>query len=189
MSTAQDIVTRVRDVINDTSATPRNSNEEIFRWISDALSLASTSVPRLFSKTADMICSAGYLQTLAFTRALSFIEVIGFPQVDVASLTAFAPGWKMDTAGPIQHWFPSADSPKSFCVYPPSQGDQTITVTYVESPAPVTSASDVLNVPDVVIPAVVQFCVGMVESKDDEHVNSNRAAQAKADFVALIKGA
>jgi hypothetical protein len=186
---ASEIISRVRDITNDTGAEPRTKSAEIMRWISDALDVALSVVPKLFSKTASMTCQSGYLQTLPFERAVAFIEVIGITRIDFNKLSAFSPNWRLETAGAAQHWSPSSAGPNTFMVHPPALANQSLMVSYVEAPTEITSETAVVPLSDNFLPALVQYCVGMTESKDDEHVNSNRAAQAKADFVAMIKGA
>lgn len=191
MFKVSDVVSRVRYVVNDTRPAYRNADEEIFGWISDCLNIILTAVPQLFSKSAPMILQAGCDQTVAnISRAAAFLGIDGYPRADLKLLDSFSPGWRnAASVGAIQNWAPSDHDRKAFVVYPPSSGMQTIPVNYVEEPLPVSLLADDIDLPDSLVAPIVQYCVGMVESKDDEHVNSNRAAQAKAEFVAYLRGA
>lgn len=190
MITAADIVSRVRTIVNDTREEYRNSDTEIFRWITDCLNVILTARPSIFTKAATLILQAGADQTVAgITRAVAFAGVEGYPKADLAAMDYFRPGWRSGEEAALENWGAGNAGPLSFTVFPPSPGTQTITVLVVETPAPVTALTDTVGIPDNMVAPVVQYCVALVEAKDDEHVNSNRAAQAKADFIAHIQGA
>lgn len=190
MILASDITTRVRLVTNDGGSNPRNTDPEIFAWINDCLNVILSMVPSLFAVGAPLALAAGVYQSIAsLSRAVAFIAVDGYPKFDVDAMDVFRPGWPNDTQAAIQQWAPGPVGPKSFLVYPPSPAAQPVVVNYVASPPPVAALTDALAIPDNFIPMITQYCVAMTESKDDEHVNSNRAAQAKAEFAAAIKGA
>lgn len=187
---ASEIISRVRYITNDQISEYRTTDEEILLWINDCVALLVSNLPALFVTTTDLILQAGYRQDVdAVTGAIAFKGIPGYPAADFDTLTRFRPNWMADTAGTLQNWTPSTDKPTEFYVYPPSPGNHTVSVSVVVKPALLTQATDTIQVPDNYVPAITQYCVGMVESKDDEHVNSNRAAQAKAEFVALIRGA
>lgn len=187
---ASDVVSRVRDVVNDSGSVYRNSDTSLFRWITDCQSMLLNNIPSLFTKTTAFNLSAGYSQSVSsLTGAVAFVEVVGAPKADLDLLTRFRPDWVNDAQGPLENWGPGGNGPLSFSVYPPSPAAQAVRVSYVEQPNAVAALTDTLAAPDNYLPAIVQYCVGMVESTDDEHVNSNRAAQAKADFIAMIRGA
>lgn len=190
MITVQEIVRRVRTTINDTREEYRNSNEEVFDWITDCINTILNRAPAYFSRSGSLPLVAGVEQSVSgLTRAIAFVAVEGFPQADLSTLDSFRPGWRNGTAGALQNWAPGNTGPASFVIYPPAAGGESLPVVYIEEPVPVTSLTQEINLPDWLMAPIVQFCVGMVEAKDDEHVNSNRAAQAKAEFLALINGA
>jgi hypothetical protein len=183
-----DVIARVRDNVNDLAG-GRFSDERIFRALTDGLLLVATVKPKYFTETQDHVCQAGAHQHVTFTGAISFVEVLGYPQSDFEALAVFRPNWLMDTEGPIQSWAPDETDPLEFRVYPPAPGSQTIKVTYVKEPAPVTSPTGTVPLGGHLLVPLVSFCTGVLESSDDEHVNSNRAAQAKAEFTAILQGA
>lgn len=182
-----DVISRVRDGINDLSGT-RIGDDRIRRALSDSLDIAATILPQLFTETNSHNCSVGVFQLLSFERAIRFIEVLGYPHGDFKALDAFRPGWINDDEATIQMWSEDATDPMMFLVYPPSPGGQALSVTYVKAPAEVTTSDTSLSLPDNLLAPLVSYCIGVIESADDEHTNSNRAAQAKAEFVALLKG-
>lgn len=187
--TCQSVIDKVRYVTNDVKpTTQRTTDDEVIGWINDCIATAVSILPSLFSKTGIHSCQEGVLQTLELGQAHKLIDVLGVPPADAATLTSFNPGWTGDAFGPIQNWMPLSSSPLSFMCYPPSQAAQLLPVLYAEKPLPLDAPSDLIPLPESYEPAVVSYCVGMTESKDDESVNSNRAQAFMADFAARIKG-
>ncbi len=185
-----EILARVRRVTNDTSATPRTEDTELFGWIADCLNLILTVNPELFAKTTNFSLQPGVAQSVVgVTGAALFLGIAGYPESDLSALDAFKPGWRAGATGALQCWSRGDSGFLSFLVYPPSAGGQSVSLRYAKTATTPSTGSDVLDIPDNYIPPIVQYCVGMTEAKDDEHVNSNRSAQAKAEFLAVIKGA
>lgn len=188
--TCQNVIDKVRYVTNDTKATNyRTLDAEIVDWINQCIKTVLTVIPSLFTKTDAHSCQEGYTQTLEFTQAHSLLDVVGIPPADLAVLTQFQPSWQNTAPGPMQNWIPLPNSPLTFYCYPPSQVAQLVPVRYAETPLPLTLPADLIPLPESYEPALVSYCVGMTEAKDDESVNSNRAQAFMADFAARIKGA
>jgi hypothetical protein len=187
-ATVNDVISRVREVINDKEIAYRNGDNEILLWINDAINSVLVNIPALFAKIGQHACSQGVLQEVRLSRAHLVLDIIGVPVADIAALSRFMPGWSSMAAGPIQNWAAIPNSPLAFYCYPPSSDAQIIPILYAESPAPITSIAAVIPLPETYVPALVDYCVGMCESKDDESVNSNRASQFMADFVARVRG-
>lgn len=193
--TPQNIITAARYVLNDTVSTRyRNTDAELLGWVNDGLDVMVGAVPQLFSVTSSHTCVAGAEQAPSFARLVAVLDVprittgAALLRADRAALDAFRPGWYLDTQAAAANWLPHGASPKKFYLHPPAAITQAVDVTFVQAP-PVLLIGDTIPVSDNYQPALVSFVVGMAESKDDEAVNSNRAAQAKAEFVAMIKGA
>lgn len=186
--TVQNVIDKVRILTNDTETPYRTEDSEITGWLNDAIKATLTLLPQLFTQTANYTCSAGSRQVLDTNLAHSLIEVIGVPYADYATMSAFNPQWQTDAAGAIQNWLRLGNEPLVFFAYPKQAGGETLTIMYVAIPAALTSTTDNVPLPETYAPALVAYCVSMVESKDDEHVNSNRAQAAMADFVGRITG-
>lgn len=189
--TPQNIITDARYILNDTDETKRrNTDAELLGWVNDALAVAVDVRPDLFSTTGDHTCSTGAEQTASFARCVRIqevVRVVGGGAVlpsDRGALDAFKPAWYADAAGAAVNWLPHSD-PQKFYLYPPAANTQHVEVRYVESPATL-ALTDTVPVSDNYRTALVNFVVGYAETKDDESVNSNRAAQAKSDFIALL---
>jgi hypothetical protein len=193
--TPQDIITEARYILNDTESTRyRNTDAELLGWVNDALDVMVGERPELFVTVSDHTCTVGVEQSPTFARLVRVLgvnRVVGgnaLLQADRATLDAFLPGWReLDSAAAV-HWLPHPD-PKKFYLYPPAAISQAVEVPFVQAPATLL-IGDTIPVSENFRPALLNFVVGMAETKDDEHVDSGRAAQAKSDFVAMItKGA
>lgn len=189
MATVQEISDRVREIINDPDKA-RVSDATLYRHASDALDLMCKAMPSLFTKRGTHTTTAGSLQTLILTRAAAFVRAIALTPFDKATLDAFLPSWQTGTAGTAAQWAP-ADNPKTFYIYPPQAVSQSISVDYVEAPAEFTALSDSLPVSDDFVNPIADFVIGMCESKEEDGVNSTRAAlfmQTFATKLGLKKG-
>lgn len=193
--TPQDIINDARYILNDTVSTRyRNTDAELLGWVNDGLDAMVGVLPQLFAATSAHTCAAGAEQAPSFDRLVAIIDVqritggAAILRADKTTLDAFRPGWYADTQDAAVNWFPHQASPKKFMLHPPSTNGQSVDVVFAQAPAAL-ALGDAIPVPDNYQTALVAFVVGMAESKDDEFVNSNRAAQAKSDFLALIKGA
>jgi hypothetical protein len=193
--TPQQIINDARYVLNDTVSTRyRNTDAELLGWVNDALDAMVGVLPQLFAVTSAHTCTAGAEQAPSFARLVAILDVqritggAAILRADKAALDAFRPAWYSDASGAAANWFPHQASPKKFLLYPPSANGQSVDVVFAQAPVAL-ALDDVVPVSDNYQPALVSFVVGMASSKDDEATNTNRAAQAKADFVAMIKGA
>ena len=191
--TPQEIIDEARYVLNDTTASRyRNTDTELLDWVNDALAAAVDIRPELFVAISNHTCTAGTEQAPAFAR---LVRVLGVNRIvggdvllpaDKAALDAFDPGWRALAAAAAIHWMPHPD-PKKFYLYPLADTSQAVEVPFVQAPVAL-ALSDTVPISDNYKPALVNYVVGMAESKDDEHVDSNRVAQTKADYAAMIKG-
>jgi len=191
--TPQDIITEARRILNDTVSTRyRNTDTEMLGWVNTLLDIMVDVRPDLFSKIGSHTCTNGAEQTAAFTRIARVLDVrrvVGGNVIlpaDKSVLDAFSPDWYNATPAAAVNWMPGI-SPFKFYLSPPAQNTQSVEVQYAEAPATLT-LTDPVPVSDNYQPALVSGVVGWCETKDDESVNSNRASQLKADFIALIKG-
>ena len=193
--TPQDIITDARFVLKDTVSTRyRNTDAELLGWVNDALGAAVQARPDLFNALSTHTCTAGSEQSVSFSRCVQVQEVTRIVggnavlQTDRNALDAFRPGWYLDSEAAAVNWMDHPESPVKFYLYPPAPAGQQVQVRFVQAPSSL-SLTDTVPISDNYQTALVNFVVGMAESKDDEFINSNRAAQAKADFYAQIKGA
>lgn len=187
-TTVASILGKVRTLVQDKTQPYRAADSEIIGWINDCIKTVVSLVPQLFIASGSHVCTDGYRQTIINTRAHAVVDVIGVPVADLATLTQFYPGWQAATHGAIQNWMRPVNEPLSFYTYPPSDAGQDLTISFVEVPEDLTSSADFIPLPESYAPAIVSYCVAMVEAKDDESIDTNRAQQSMTDFVGRIRG-
>lgn len=192
--TPQAILTISRDIVNDTNAAAyRQSNDELLRYLSEAIGLAMAVRSEFFYATTTHICAAGAAQTLASASAL--VEVQGITggarltKMNKQALDAFNPGWVSATAAATQQWDRDMNDALKFWVYPPATAGQSLDVKVLPVPPSYLSAnlSDTMTAPDWMKAALASYVAGRAETKDDEHVNSGRAVAMNAQFADAIK--
>lgn len=194
MTPAQ-IIATARQVLNDTVAEYRYSTDDLLGYVNDGIKAVAVARPDYFLTIGDFTCIAGQCeQAIDFEDAASFVEVLchhdgaAIRQADLAALNAFHPGWRSDAAGAATQWLPIAGELRRFYLYPKAPPAQIIDVRYVRVPRVFGLDETITDLPDTLRPALADYVVGMAESRDDEHVTSQRAAQFLAQFAARIKG-
>ena len=185
-------INTARTILNDPDAV-RYPDADLVEYGNAAITLISGLRPHLFSSVAAVTCVGGSLQSVAEDTAQSVVDVLyradGAAITPVArdALDQFQPEWRGMTAGPAVHWMPVTGDPLKFELYPPSTVGQTIDVLAVRIPD-VFAAGDDTGLPSTLSDPIADYIVHRCESRDDEHVNSNRAAQFLASFVQKIRG-
>jgi hypothetical protein len=187
--TAGSIVGKARTLLNDTRTDTgyRSPDTDLFAALNDAIAAAVAHNPGLFEIDAVHTCDAGYLQTVAVDRSTALIEVVGLPECDEATLTQFRPQWTNATPGAASNWMRPKGEPLKFMTYPPAVGGEQYRLRLVRSLPPVTALSDVIALPESLEPLFVEYVVGRIETSDDEHSSSGRAAALLDRFVAGMK--
>lgn len=181
-----------RGILSDTGAVLRYSDADLLEYANGALRALTELKPNLLYVEGDVACVAGSaLQSVGFADIHSIADVVRVKNgntltpADKASMDSFVPGWMQATAAAARNWLPHASDPFKFYVYPPAPAGQTVVVLYVRVPGPYTSTEDT-GLPESLTDAVASYIVGMAESRDDEHVNSGRAAQFLNQFSARL---
>lgn len=192
--TPQSIITLARDPLNDTDGvTPRASNTELVRAVNAGIKELSIIQPALFTSVSQFSCAAGAEQRLAFTDHLALVDVLcihngaALTRFDRAALDAFKPSWRADSQAAAKQWCPIDGDPLAFLTYPPSTAAQSLDVKTVRVPSEYALGDSITELPDALETALARFVIHWCESKDDEHVNSGRAALHYEAFVALVK--
>lgn len=185
-------ISTARGILNDPDVI-RYSAPDLLQYANDAIDVLVPLLPQLFYADHEHTCTAGAEQVLPFDTARALVEVqrikaggVVLPG-DRATLDAFDPAWRTGTAGPALNWMAVNDDPIRFLVYPPAAAGQILNTVIVRVPDEYTGAQDT-GLPAVLADAISDYIVYRAESRDDEHVNSARAAQFQASFVAKVKG-
>ncbi len=191
-----DAITVARGILQDTDSTNyRYSSADLLLYGNDALDAMTLLAPHLFYTDGDVTCIEGSaLQTISFDDALSLVKVRRIKngnavvQADPETLDAFDSSWQEASNAAAVNWFPVANDPMRFMIYPPAPTGQILEVVYVRIPTEYALTDDT-GLPTTYKDAVADYIVYRAESRDDEHVNSNRAAQFLTSFQQKVKGA
>lgn len=188
--TPNDIIPRIRSILNDQDGV-RWPDDELLRWINDALHALVDMRPDLFMERIQHTCVDGATQNIVDARlrkVVSVIRVVDGPALTVAdraALDAFFPTWYQATRATAQQWLPH-ETEGNFLLYPPAPAGQIVETSCVRSHPELTSASDTINLPENYLPAFVAYGVAMAESKDDEQINTGRAQSFIAAFGGMV---
>jgi hypothetical protein len=195
--TPQDIIIGARPILNDTDpVTPRQTDVELLKYVNDGLREMVPLQPTLFSTIGDMVCDPDSCeQAITFVDAAALLEVLcihegeALTPFDMMAMGAFNPGWRTDPGGPARQWTRFANDPLRFYLYPKAPATlQVIDVRYARIPAAYALADVITEIPVTLQPALIDYVVYRAESKDDEHVLSQRASQFYQSFVVKVKG-
>lgn len=192
--TPADIINAARGILNDRDAVNyRYSDADLLEYVNDAVRATATLRPDLYLTVGDYTCVGGQCeQSLNFEDALALKEVLcihggnALLPFNIAEMDAFNPGWRDDPAGPAVQWAKLADDPLRFYVYPKAPASQVIDVRYIRAPVKYAVHDMMVDIPVAFMPAFVDYVVGMAETRDDDHVVSQRSAQFLKQFAARL---
>lgn len=195
----KDILAGVRDIIQDPTSdaggaiTPRDSDDDLLRWVSEAEALAMMVRPEFYGVTADFACVDGALQVVSGVTAVLDVQGIKngsrVSPFQKAVLDAFNPSWTTGTRGPAQQVERDGNDPRQFWVYPPAPAGQVLDVKRLPLPNSYASADldNVMPSPDWMLAPMVSYVVARSESKDDENVSNGRVTAMNQQFADAIK--
>jgi hypothetical protein len=191
----QSCIDNARGILQDLDVDDtRYSDADLLEYGNGALRSLPTIRPELCYEEGELECEVGKaLQSVSFDDAHSLVDVVRIKdgsavlKCDKVALDAFNPTWMTTTAAAAQNWMPNGNDPRRFYLYPPAPAAQVLEVIYVAIPGPFAAGDDT-GFPLTLTEAVTDYIVGMAESRDDEHVTSQRAAQFIAQFASRLKG-
>lgn len=189
--TVGDVIDQARVIVNDNDPDGyRQEDTQIMKWLDGAMATLVSVLPGQFMEPVSHTCSAGYRQTIEAERAVALHEIVGIPPGDMATLSSFIPLWRSADKAAAKNWMrPTGEEPLTFYLYPPAPSGQVLDLIIVRQPAPFTARSNTVQLPENLLPALVDYVVSMIEYQDDEHVNSGRQAAAMSQFAARVSGA
>lgn len=192
LTLAQPVAT-ARGILNDPAAV-RYSAADLLQYGNDALDQILALAPHLFNTEGNVTCLAGKtLQSVSYADAHALVAVrriVDGPAltvVDQDTLDRYDRNWHTATPAAAIHWMPVEGAPTRFLVYPPAPANQVLDVLYTRIPAEYTINANT-ELPATLADAVADYIVARAESRDDEHVNTGRAAQFLASFVTKVRG-
>lgn len=197
MTTPADCILTARTVYNDTdSDLYRFEDSELLVYVNEAIAEISALKPALFNTIGDMLCTPGEVeQSVAQLDAQLIIKPLcihggaALTPFDLATMDAFNPNWRNDTAGPAQQWSRLENDPLRFLIWPKAPAAaQTLDVQYVRNPLVLALTDPITEIPAGFIPAIASYVIWKAESTDDEHSVSGRAAAAYQHFLSVVNG-
>lgn len=194
--TPAEIISGARIVLNDTDATAyRYSDADLLTYVNDAVKSAATLRSDWFTSIVSVACTAGQCeQTVSVANAHALLDVISITggsalrPFDFAAMSLFNPAWLTDTAGAATHWTKLPGDALRFFVYPKAPVAQSVSVRYVRVPTEYALGDTITDLPETTMAALIDYVIGMAESRDDEHVISQRATQFLNQFATRIAG-
>lgn len=204
MATAQNVITRVRNLIMDTGSV-RWADAEMLDWINDGQREIARIQPTAYPKRVDGVLLAGVHQSLAglgVTDGHAVLDVLcNVSAADAVGraitstsrnlLDRQSPSWWQATGTEVRHWIPEPATPKEFYVFPALSplGDK-VRLIYAAVPPAVTLTTDTIPLDEVYIVALGYYVAFRAYSKDVEVSSQAAAAGYYTLFLqALGKGA
>lgn len=176
-----DVITDVRRIVQDTTATFRYSDAVLLAFANQALKRISILRPDLFAKVSTVTCTQGAVIQSAPADSIRVMEVFsvqngsGVIETDRESLNTSYPSWMNDAEGACVNWMRHIRNPNKFFIYPKAPAAQVLDIEYAQSPPVYAGDAAVALLPDAYFPVVVDATVFITESVDAEHVTSQRA--------------
>lgn len=188
----KDAIDTAVTVLNDAGVTYERA--DLLRYANDALDAMLLLAPHLFHETGELDCVDGEtIQAVSFADAHALASVIrvkggsALNSFDKKTMDAYRPNWHQDAAGPARGWCPDdTGNPMRFYIWPKAPANQILEVVYVRVPGEYSETDDT-GLPATYVGAVADYIVATAESRDDEHVNGNRAVLFFNKFTAHFK--
>jgi hypothetical protein len=189
--TAAALINRTSIILQDTTNI-RWPRDELLGWLNDGEREIVLHKPNAYIRNVPTGLTTGSKQALP-VDGVSLIDVprnVNGNAVRVVSreiLDAQSPGWHVSTqAVAIKHYVYSPLDPKTYYVYPPSNGSSSVDLVYAASPGDIGEQSLIL-VDDVYATALINYILYRAYSKDAEYAaNSAQAAAFYQQFMTLL---
>jgi hypothetical protein len=183
-----------RGILNDTDSTAyRYDTADLLRYGNDAIDQMVTLVPGLFYAEGEMTCLAGSIQGVGYTTSRAIVTIRNVKNgaailpCSKDSLDKFDPSWQTGATGPAKNWMGVENDPTRFYLYPPQAGGEKLTLLYIKLPKAFLQTEQT-GLPDIYEDAVADYIVYRAESRDDEHVISQRAQSFYQSFMNKCSG-
>lgn len=190
--TINDVVTDVRLAVQDTATSqPRYSDAHIVRVVNQVIKRIALLRPDLFAYITTVTCTAGSIQNTPADcfRLIDVIQVVGggnVNEINRETLDLLLNSWQVLPSGPATDWMRHNRNPYAFFVYPPAAISQQLVIEYCKTPSTYALADVVPLLNDAYLPCVIDGTVWLLESVDNEHVNSGRAKMMQDSFMQLL---
>lgn len=186
--TVAEVITEVRDLVSDSMAPYRYSDDFLVRKVNQAVRRACVLRPDLFTTHASITLAIGALQSApADSMRLMDVTTIGgiaAKEISQDTLDLMFPSWPSDATATstASNWMRYPRDPNRFYVYPaPVALGTSATIVYAKSPATLATAGAV-PLPDAFMPCIIDGTGWLVESVDAEYSENARAKAFETSF-------
>lgn len=193
MTALSAVCTEVRDATLDETATYRVSDAKLVTYANGALREMCLLRPDLFSASGDITCTQSKMIQSAPAASVKLLNVYGIKngaviaEIDWQTLNLRYPNkWKSAASGAALYWIRHETNPNKFYCFPPAPASQTLDGEWAAAPTALTATSDAIPVSDIYIPAIRDYMIFRIESREDEYVNSGRAQMHLEKFYSLL---
>ena len=186
--TPEQVLTEVRRLIQDTDATRyRYTDTALLGHMNQAIKRMCHIRPDLFVVYEDIPTQTGKSAQQLPDGGVRLVEIFHVKNGDTVTETVREtldesyPGWHSATPGQPINFVRHLRNPEKFFLSPPPEAGVVLVGEYVRSP-PNYTIRQIIEMPDVYFPTVVDGTVWLAESIDNEHVSSGRAEMFKRTF-------
>lgn len=199
--TANDVITRVRELLVDQGTSPRWTDAELLRHLSDAQRTISRIEPTAVQKFATMALAEGTRQALPIDgeSLLTVTRNMGSTGMSPGRAVRIIRRDILDDQNPMWHTEPKTNvvynyiydptDPTAFFVYPPSNGNNRIEISYCYTPAELDELTDSLDVTNVYVTALTEFVLFRALLKDSDFAAGIARAQLHLQSFTTFMGA
>ena len=197
--TAASVITRVRELVIDNGDPPRWTDAELLRHLSDGQRAIARAEPTAVQKVATVNLVAGTRQSLpadgesllTITRNMGIggttpgraVRIIRRDIIDDQN-----PMWHTDgRVLTVYNYIYDPTDEKAFFVYPPSNGQGSVELSYCYQPAELTATTDTLDVSDMYVTPLTDYVMFRALQKDSDFAAGMNRARLHFDaFVAFV---
>jgi len=179
--TPSDVITEVRNLIQDNTATFRYSDVVLLGFVNQTLKKMVVLRPDLFSFITDFTTVADTTLQSCPTDSVRLMQIFqvtdgdAVTEVSKETLDRMYPNWVSESSGTPINFMRHVRNPNKFFVYPRPISGIELVGEYAQSPITYGLNDTILLLPDAYLTSVVEGTVFLAESVDNEHVNSGRA--------------
>lgn len=190
--TPSQIITQVRQLVQDTRAPFRYADSVLLGFVNQVLKQMVMLRPDLFIVAGDIATTPNVVEQLLPSTAVRLVEIFrnkdgnAIEEVDRDMFNRAYPQWTTDPAGTPVKFMRHSRNPRGYFLYPRPVAGVVLFGEIVVSPPSYTENQNIDILSDAYFSAIVDGTVYLVESVDDEHVNSNRAKLFQDSFIQAL---
>jgi hypothetical protein len=197
----QSVIDAVARTLIDEGTVRRWTEVELISHLNAAIRETITQKPSTYITNASVLLSAGAKQTVPTGCILvhdltSNMGTDGSTDgravslIDRHSLDDTYPNWRATAqATEVKHWMYDTEiDPKTFYVYPPSNGTGYVEMMYTYIPTELTDVDDTVPLDDMYVNALQQYMLFKCFEKDSDTPNANVRAQTHFQLFASMLG-